>query len=455
MILLEFGQRGKVMGDVRKKGTGTWDHTQNRWELKKLGIRKTPKQLADALGEPVPEGKVASRPFWERYIALLRHGEQLKKREQTRLQIRLQSLDNIIESLEAESRDATELKKERERVLNHPEWEIDEADLPAVHPDAEGEVDLLASQTDELAIHILNNHYIKRTPQKGSVKKEVESYIATKTGKDKYNQQAALNLFLQACGNITVKEIDIEVYRKFLVLLKQKEEWSDTTKAKNQGRVHTFLHAIETDYNHPMPWIGDRRHMLEIPEGQKVQYTLEEVKTALANAEGIARSALLMGLNFGFYASDMRELTEEHIINGGTHVSKVRTKLKRRKVKVKPVWLLWPETKAVLQFGLTKKDVEREYMKLRTKFNLPEHKALRKTVAQLIQDHPDLGEEQSLLYRGVSKGDTHHKNYIRSYTPAQVAKLDKALETVRGILFAGGATPAINDAINNAPEHRT
>ena len=49
------------MDAVRKKGTGTWDITQNRWELKKLNIRMTPKQLADALGEPVPEGKIASR----------------------------------------------------------------------------------------------------------------------------------------------------------------------------------------------------------------------------------------------------------------------------------------------------------------------------------------------------------------------------------------------------------
>ena len=41
------------MSDVRKKGTGTWDFTQDRWELKKLGLRKTPQQLADILGEPV------------------------------------------------------------------------------------------------------------------------------------------------------------------------------------------------------------------------------------------------------------------------------------------------------------------------------------------------------------------------------------------------------------------
>jgi hypothetical protein len=176
--------------------------------------------------------------------------------------------------------------------------------------------------------------------------------------------------------------------------------------------------------------------MLETPEGEKVQYTLEEVKTALANAEGIARTALLLGLNCGFYASDMQELDEEHVINGGTHISKVRAKLRHKKSKVKPVWLLWPETKEVMRFKVAKRDMEREYMKLRTKFNLPEHKALRKTVTQMIQDHPDLGEEYALLYRGESKGGTHYKNYIRHYTSAQVEKLDKALAKVRDILFA-------------------
>jgi hypothetical protein len=41
-----------------------------------------------------------------------------------------------------------------------------------------------------------------------------------------------------------------------------------------------------------MPWTGDKRHMLEVPEGDKVQYTIEQVRPALANATGIARTAL-------------------------------------------------------------------------------------------------------------------------------------------------------------------
>jgi hypothetical protein len=185
-----------------------------------------------------------------------------------------------------------------------------------------------------------------------------------------------------------------------------------------------------------MPWIGDKRHMLEVPEGDKVQYTIEQVRTALANATGIARTALLLGLNFGFYASDIVELDEkEHVINGGTHVSKVRKKMAHRKTKVKPVWLIWPETKEAMTFGIKPRDLQREWDKFREKFGLPEHKALRKTTAQVIQDHEELGEEHSLLFRGESKQGTHHKNYIRKYTPEQVIKLDKALRKAREVLF--------------------
>lgn len=425
------------MCELRKKGTGTWDYTQNRWELKGRGIRKTPTQLAAILGERVPEGKIASRPFWEKFLAGLERADEQKKRQQTRLQERLRSLDDIIESMEAESRDATPFIKERKHVLSVPEWDIDHADFPVAHPDAEGELALLGLEADELAVRILNSHHVKTRPQKGSVKQEAEKYLTTKKGKDKHNQRAALDVFLKACGSITVKEITIDHYRKFLELLAGMTNWNETTRAKNQGRVHTFLHALETDHNHPMPWIGDKRHMLVVPEGDKIQYTIEEVRTALANADGIARTALLLGLNCGFYASDIVELKAEHVINDGKHISKVRKKMAHKRSRVKPVWFIWAETKEALTFGIKLRDLRREWDKFRERFGLPEHKALRKTTAQIIQDH--VGEEESLLFRGESRQGTHHKNYIKKYTPEQVEKLDKALRKAREVLLGESA----------------
>jgi len=427
-----------VMNDVRKKGSGTWDRSQDRWELKKLGIRKTPQQLADILGEPVPEGKIASRPYWDKYLTILTTADNAEKRKRSHLQERLRSLEVIIESLQAESRDATEFIKERQYVLDLPEWDIDHADVPAMHPDAKKELVMLGLDDDELAVRVLNSHHIKKAPPKGSVKQEAEKYIDSKIGKDKSNQRSAINLFVQACGNILVTEITIDHYREFLKLLKKHPTWNDTSKAKNQSRVHTFLHALATDHNHPMPWIGDKRHMLPVPEGDKVQYTIEQVRIALANATGIARTALLMGLNFGFYASDIIELAEEHVVSEGKHVNKVRKKLAHKTNRVKPMWLIWPETKEAMAFGIKRRDLQREWDNFRKKYNLPEHKALRKTTAQIIQDDEDFGEEESLLFRGESRQGTHHKNYIKKYTPEQVVKLDKALAKARTVLFGVG-----------------
>ena len=195
--------------------------------------------MADILGEPVPEGEIASRPFWDKFLALREQGERQERRKRSHLQERLRSLDTIIESLEVESRDAAEFKKERDYVLARPEWDIAHADVPTIHPDAKDDLSILGLQDDELAVRVLNRMHIKKAPPKGGVKQEAEKYIDTKKGKDKSNQRAAINVFVQACGKITVKEITIDHYRAFLKLLKKQDIWNDSSKARNQGRVHT------------------------------------------------------------------------------------------------------------------------------------------------------------------------------------------------------------------------
>jgi len=107
-------------------------------------------------------------------------------------------------------------------------------------------------------------------------------------------------------------------------------------------------------------------------------------------------------------------------------------------------WKLWPETVAVLQYGydpqtqrkdykLYRGQLERAYQQIREKYGLPEHMALRKTVAQWIQELT--GEEESrILYRAEGYG-THYGSYVCNLTDAQVAKLDKALEMVRAKVF--------------------
>ena len=74
------------------------------------------------------------------------------------------------------------------------------------------------------------------------------------------------------------------------------------------------------------------------------------------SAEGIARTVLLLGLNCGFYASDIIELKPEHF--DGMHITKARAKNKRNGVQKGFVgkWKLWPETVAALRYGLKTKD---------------------------------------------------------------------------------------------------
>ena len=79
----------------------------------------------------------------------------------------------------------------------------------------------------------------------------------------------------------------------------------------------------------------------------------------------------------------------------GTYITKAQAKNKRNGVKKGFVgrWKLWPGTVSALRYGLKTKDCEREYMKLREKYDLPEAMALKKTVAQWVQELA--GEEES------------------------------------------------------------
>jgi hypothetical protein len=59
----------------------------------------------------------------------------------------------------------------------------------------------------------------------------------------------------------------------------------------------------------------------------QTKYELEQVKLALQHATGDQRLALLLGLNCGFYWSDIAELQPKHF--DGSHITKARAKNKR------------------------------------------------------------------------------------------------------------------------------
>jgi hypothetical protein len=165
-----------------------------------------------------------------------------------------------------------------------------------------------------------------------------------------------------------------------------------TLAAAASEAVRTLLDN-DVDYK----FLRNKAYMMENPGGRKQQYTVEQVKIALANAEGIARMALLLRLNCGWIVGDIAALHRAE--NDDGHISKVREKLRHKKRPLKPVWLLWPETRAALIDGVSYCRVQNAFVKLREQFQVPEHKALRKTTSQIIEGlKPEGGSDVARLF---------------------------------------------------------
>lgn len=390
------GDGGKAMEEMgRIHGSGTYDHSTKKWKLrtKELTASATISQLSERYGVPIPDDERKSRPFWTRYLAELRT-KTATSTEQLRDAIR--------------------------QLIGVPEYPPAEL-VPLVNATIQGNYTEVKKM-------------VQPAPTKEeSLKEEVRVFIErhkARGNKQWYSTKAYLELFLEAAGDISLKDISVQHYRRFLELVDGHKTWGEVTKIKAQQQVHTFLKRVEADHGYSFGFIRNPDYKRQMPDGEKVQWTLEQVQTALKHADGIARTALLLGLNAGFYYGDITELQADHF--DGTHLNKPRAKNKGRRSPFVGSWKLWPETVEVLKYGLTKREVYREFQKLRDKYGLPEHKGLRKTVAQLIQDNQ--GDEASRLYRAEKVAGTHGRNYI-AFSTAQRAKLDAALDAVRSALF--------------------
>jgi hypothetical protein len=155
----------------------------------------------------------------------------------------------------------------------------------------------------------------------------------------------------------------------------------------------------------------------------------------------------MMGLNRLVDRSDIAELRKNRF--DGSHVTKARAGNKRSGVHqgFMSRWKLGPETVAVLEYGFDpvtptkghkayRNRIARHYQHLRQKYNLPEHMALRKAMAQWIQE--SAGEEESRIqYRAEAYG-THCSSCVCNLTAAQVEKLEQALDQVRVQVFGAG-----------------
>jgi hypothetical protein len=421
---------------MRRKGSGTFDTSTKTWRLRTKGVQVSVKQLADKYGVPITPTKQGSLAYWRKYLQEWEDTQQAVRKASSPLQERIRSIEAMIERLKAEGLPTTELEAALTVVVNTPPHDIDAADIPVYHPQVHAAARSLGiDETDGYDMAMLANLIPARPkPAKDSIRHEASVFLQryeAKKNKARFRVRQVLDLFLSITGDISIHAITVHHYRQYRQAVIDHASWGGVTKCNQLRMLNTFLKRLEIDHGVNYSFIRNPDYRLPNPDGQKEQYTVDQVKTALAYAEGDIRLALLLGLNTGAYWGDMKLLTTANL--HGDHLQYARAKLRHKPNPVTGSWLLWGETKKLLHFPLQGEwKIQAEYTAFRRKYGLPKHKALRKTVAQLIHDH--VGETEARLYRCETAEGTHGKHYIRAYTPEQVAKLDRALLAVGKLL---------------------
>ena len=56
---------------MRRKNTGSFDHTTSTWRLKGKGIQASTRKLSLMFGVDLPKNEIISRPYWMKYLESL------------------------------------------------------------------------------------------------------------------------------------------------------------------------------------------------------------------------------------------------------------------------------------------------------------------------------------------------------------------------------------------------
>ena len=386
--------------DMRRRGSGSYDHTTGAWRLKHRRIQATTKQLGDLFGVELPKSEQASKPYWEQFLKQEIDKQNQQARAKSPLSLRVWSIDRLIFMLQGQGRDTTALETELQRCLDVGEDDIDQADVMMIHPDVEPVATELGYDHDDVAELTVLEKYIQCTgvAKKESIRHEGEQFLERYKAKGHdgwHNVRAALETLLACCGDVGFRDLNATHWRAFFDTVKAHTTWSQQTKVNKVKLATQFLHRLEADYNLTYGFLRNPDYKLQRPDGKKEQYTLEQVQLALTVATGVEKTMLLLGLNAGMYQSDVAALKQEHF--DGANINMGRVKNEYQHSPMIGSWSLWPETVAVLQYGLSRNKIGKAYGQFAKKHGLPPHKALRKTVAQWIED--EVGETESRLYR--------------------------------------------------------
>ena len=436
------------MDTMAVHGNGTWDHGKKGWKLrtKELRASATVAQLRAIFKNPdIPASEDGSRPYWRKYLKAVRNYQARQQGKTSPLQERIRTLEAFIADFRLRGRDTSALEAELLEARQVSPDDIDHGDGPAVHPDMRAHAEVLdaAGELTEIKIRVLNDLAPKPIPKTESLRAEIDAYVnrdKAKGGKGWFVTRQYLNMFFEVTGDIPFRDITVSHYREFIEQVNDNENWGQRTKANVQQCLHMFLRSLEADHDDVrFPFVGNSKYRIKGGDGQKVQWTLDQVKTALTHATGDARLMLLMGLNCGFYTGDVMELAPEHF--DGTHINKHRAKNRNKPDTFVASWLVWEETKKVMSFGKKKWPLEEAWRQFRDQHDLPEHSDLRKTVAQWIEDSPEAGGEQVARLFRCEKAKGNHGRFYSKFTPAQRDMLDKALRFIEKKVFGPEMAP--------------
>jgi len=442
---------GQDTGIVRAKNTGTFDRSTLSWRIKLKRIQVSVRQLAirygvTFTGETPAQLEKESTPYWRRFLQDIADDHRQARKAASPLQDRIKSIEAMIVRVRAEQGDTAILERMLTEAINTPADDFDAADIPVVHPAAEHIARLLPLDPDALTVGLLNNLIPTpiRTPDTGSIEREGQVFIEghrQRGHKGWYQVRQAIELFLTFTGNIRVQDVTVDHFRDYVAAVKAHPTWGQRTQVSQRNTVATFLKGIECDYpGVTYGFVRNKKYVITSPEGRKEQYTPEQVRLALQHATGDVRLALLLGLNCGMYWSDITRLKAEDVIDGHLHYVRKKNDHDKNSTKIRGSYLLWPETAKLLHFNLNVRKMLETYTTWRHEYGLPSHKALRKTVTQVIHEVVK-DAEASRLYRAENVAGTHGRSYIRPFTPAQILTLDTALREVGRIYGLLPATP--------------
>lgn len=350
---------------MRAKQTGSFDHSTKTWRLRHQGIQISIRQLSKRYGVQIAPSERASAPYWRRYLQDMADGI------------------------------STAPQTHPERPQMPPE--------PHQRPQT-----MLGIRIDADAFYAQHN---------------------AKRHKGRYQVKQALDVVLSITQDIPPTQVTVDHARQMHQFIEDNDNWGQTTKS-NIGRVvREFLSTVASERNITTYGFLQNKRLLrwKRPKGRKVQYTLEQVKTALEHATGEVRYALLCGLNFGAVSGDMKTITEDMV--KGNHLVRSRQKLSHLDEPVVGSWFIWQETRQLMERHRSARQLQAKYNGFAKQHGLPTHKALRKTTAQMITDVLK-DELASRLFRGEATKGTHGSNYICDFTEAQVKHLEQALRKI-------------------------